>query len=334
MASTSSTSSTLSTTQTTLMPSRLVRVTRRTLTTALLVTGLALPAAAQNGPLDAARDLYSAARYDEALAMLNGLRPQESANAANLRSIEQYRSLCLLALGRGAEAEAAIAAVVASDPMYLPSETEASPRVRTAFSEVRQRQLPDIARSRYATAKSTFDRKEYAVAEQQFRDLLRLIDDPDMGGRLSDLRILVTGFVDLSAAASAPPPEPKREEPPAPAPAAAPAVPDHQRIYTAEDEGVTPATPIRQDVPRVQTGLSSQSRDRGVLDITIDEQGRVVQATVRLSLHPIYDSQLLAAAREWRYSPATLNGKPVKYRKIIQITLTRPQGRGAGGFDY
>ena len=218
--------------------------------------------------------------------------------------------------------------------MYLPSETEASPRVRTAFSEVRQRQLPDIARSRYATAKSTFDRKEYSVAEQQFRDLLRLIDDPDMGGRLSDLRILVTGFVDLSAAASAPPPEPKREEPPAPAPTAAPAVPEHQRIYTAEDEGVTPATPIRQDVPRVQTGLSSQSRDRGVLDITIDEQGRVVQATVRLSLHPIYDSQLLAAAREWRYSPAMLNGKPVKYRKIIQITLTRPQGRGAGGFDY
>jgi TonB family protein len=311
---------------------RLSRLSRRTVTAALLVAGLAMPAAAQdNNPLAAARDLYSAARYDEALAMLNGLRPQESANAANLRSIEQYRSLCLLALGRNAEAEAAIAVVVASDPMYLPNETEASPRVRTAFSEVRQRQLPDIARSRYASAKSTFDRKEFASAEQQFRDLLRLIDDPDMGGRLSDLRLLVTGFADLSAAAAAPPPEPKREEPPAPAPAAVPAV-DQQKIYTAEDEGVTPATPIRQDVPRVQTQLSSQARDRGMLDITIDEQGRVINAAVRLSLHPIYDSQLLAAAREWRYTPAMFNGKPVKYRKMIQITLTRPPGRG-GGFQ-
>ena len=96
----------------------------RTVANALLVASLGLslaaPASAQEGPLAAARDLYASARYDEALAMLNGLRPQESANPANLRSIEQYRSLCLLALGRGAEAEAAIAAVVAADPMYLP----------------------------------------------------------------------------------------------------------------------------------------------------------------------------------------------------------------------
>ena len=49
--------------------------------------------------------------------------------------------------------------VVASDPMYQPTETEASPRVRTAFSEVRQRQLPDIARTRYASAKSSFDQE-------------------------------------------------------------------------------------------------------------------------------------------------------------------------------
>ena len=176
--------------------------------------------------------------------MLNGVRQQESANPINLRSIEQYRSLCLLALGRGAEAEAAIAVVVASDPMYQPTETEASPRVRTAFSEVRQRQLPDIARTRYVSAKASFDRKDYPSAEQQFRELLRLIDDPDMGGRLGDLRMLVTGFVDLSAAAAAPPPEakpePRREEVPPPAPA--PVVPDPQRVYTSDDEGVIPAT--------------------------------------------------------------------------------------------
>jgi TonB family protein len=256
--------------------------------------------------------------------MLNGLRPQETANSANLRSIEQYRSLCLIALGRGAEAETAIAAVVASDPFYQPSE-EASPRVRTAFSEVRQRALPDIARSRYATAKATFDRKEHSAAEHQFRDVLRLLDDPDMGGRLGDLRVLVTGFLDLSVAAAAPPPEPKKEEAPAPTAAAPPAAPAPEvvKIYTADDEGVAPATPIRQDVPRVPTQIANQSRERGMLDVTIDEQGRVVSATLRLSLHPIYDAQLLAATREWRYSPAMLNGRPVKFRKLIQITVTR-----------
>jgi hypothetical protein len=295
----------------------------RTLAHALLVATLASPVLAQDGPLAAARELYASARYDEALAMLNGLRPQESANPANLRSIEQYRSLCLLALGRGAEAEVAIAAVVASDPMYLPTESEASPRVRTAFSEVRQRQLPEIARSRYATAKASFDRKDFAAAETQFRELLRLIDDPDMGGRLADLRLLVSGFIDLTTAAAAPPPEPKREEPaPSPTPPPAPS-PDPQRVYSMDDEGVSPATPIRQDVPRVPVQIASQTRDRGILDVTIDELGRVVSAKLRVSLHPIYDSQLLAAARDWRYHPASVNGRPVKFRKIIQITVTK-----------
>jgi TonB family protein len=293
---------------------------------ALMGTAAAPAMAQEGGPLAAARDLYASARYDEALAMLNGLRPQETGNTVNLRSIEQYRSLCLLALGRSAEAEVAIAAVVASDPMYLPTETEASPRVRSAFSEVRQRQLPEIARTRYAAAKAAFDRKEFPAAEQQFRDLLKLIDDPDMGGRLSDLRMLVAGFVDLATAAAAPPPapeparpEPRREEPAAPA---APAI-DPQKVFTGDDEGIVAATSIRQEVPRVPVQISSQTRDRGLLEVTIDEQGRVIQARLRLSLHPIYDSQLLAATRDWRYQPATLNGRPVKFRKVIQITVTK-----------
>jgi hypothetical protein len=307
------------------MTSRVPTAVRVLGLTVALATSVATPTTAQEGPLAVARDLYASARYDEALAMLNGVRQQESANPVNLRSIEQYRSLCLLALGRGAEAEAAIAVVVASDPMYLPSETEASPRVRSAFSEVRQRQLPDIARTRYGSAKSAFDRKDYASAEQQFRDLLRLIDDPDMGGRMADLRMLVTGFVDLTSAAVAPPPEPRpeprREDAPAPAPA--PSAPDPQRVYGLDDDGVIAAVPIRQEVPRVPMPIANQTRDRGILEVTIDEQGRVIGAVIRLSLHPIYDSQVLLAAKEGRYQPATLNGRPVKFRKIIQISVTK-----------
>jgi hypothetical protein len=304
--------------------------TRRQYFSVLPVLGLALalasPALAQEGPLAVARDLYASARYDEALAMLNGVRQQESSNPTNLRYVEQYRSLCLLALGRGAEAEAAIAVVVASDPMYQPTETEASPRVRSAFSEVRQRQLPEIARTRYAAAKASYDRRDYSAAEQQFRELLRLIDDPDMGGRLGDLRTLVMGFVDLTAANAAPPapepkPEPRREEVPPTAPPVA--APDLHRVYTSEDEGVTPAQPIRQEVPRVPMQISNQTRERGILDVTIDEQGRVIAAAIRVGLHPIYDSQILLAAKEWRYQPATMNGRPVKFRKIIQITVTK-----------
>jgi hypothetical protein len=274
-----------------------------------------------------ARDLYASARYDEALAVLNDLRPADaSGTVTDRKSIEQYRSLCLLALGRGSEAESAIAAVVTADPAYLPGEAEASPRVRAAFSEVRRRLLPEIAGSRYAEAKASFGRKDHALAVQQFRETIGLLDDPDMGGKLPDLRTLSAGFLDLALAAIAPPPPPPAPAPviEAPAPPAAPE-PDPNRIYTMVDRDVTAPGIIRQEMPRLTPMMKSQARDRGVIEIVIDELGRVSFAAVRTSVQPTFDSELLSAARDWRYQPATMAGRPVKYRKMIQINVNREQ---------
>lgn len=299
----------------------------RILVTVSMVVALASPAHAQlrdgrENPLSAARDLYASARYDEALAMLNGLQPSSDGGGADRKSIEQYRSLCLLALGRGSEAESAIAAVVTADPLFMPNETDASPRVRSAFSDVRQRLLPEIASLRYAAAKAAYDRKEYPFAETQFRDLVNLLNDPQMGGRLTDLRTLAIGFVDLATAAAAPP-EPKKVEPPPPAPVAAPVESKSHHVWTGDEAGITPPVAVRQDVPRVPTMIASQARERGLLEIVIDEQGRVTGLQIRLSIHPMYDSQLIAAAREWRYKPAMAGGVPVKFRKVIQVTVAK-----------
>lgn len=289
----------------------------RILLTVSFVCAFGSVAAAQD--LSAARDLYTSARYDEALAVLNGMRPVEGAPATDRKAIEQYRSLCLLALGRGSEAETAIAAVVAADPMFQPGDVDASPRVRAAFSEVRQRMLPEMAAAQYATAKAEFDRREFASAERQFKGLVALLNDPQMGGRLSDLRVLAGGFLDLSTAAAAPPPEPK----PQPKNDVLPPPPAAPKIYTGEDAGVTAPTPVRQELPRVPQSIVNHTRDRGLLELLIDEQGRVVSITVRTSIHVLYDPLLVAAARGWRYKPATVGGVPVKFRKLIQVTVDK-----------
>jgi TonB family protein len=293
-------------------------------TTVWAIVVLASAAYAQPAnPLAAARDLYASARYDEALALLNGMRPADGLGP-DRKSVEQYRSLCLLALGRAGEAESAIAAVVTVDPLFVPDEAEASPRVRTAFRDVRQRLLPQIASGHYTLAKAAFDRKEYASAERQFTALASLLDDPQMGARLSDLRVLVSGFRALAIAAAAPPPPTKKEEPlavPAPPPAAA----DHlsfPRVWNSDDAGVTAAVVIRQDLPPVPLGIASQTRD-GLLEVVVDEKGRVAAMTLRSSVHVRYDQLLMAAARDWRYRPATVNGVPVKFRKLIQVKVTR-----------
>jgi hypothetical protein len=303
----------------------------------VVAMGLALPAAAQfdgrsvgasQGPLSAAKDLYASARYDEALSMLNGLRIGESVDR---KSVEQYRSLCLLALGRASEAESAIAVVVAADPIYRPDPSE-SPRVRATFTDVRKRLLPEITTARYQTARATYDRREWAEAEEQFKTVLALIDDPDTGGRLTDLRVLAAGFLELSARAAAPPaPAPATVEPkPAAAPvavappvAAEPAGPVPGRIYTAEDAIVVAPVVVKQDIPSIAPALIALARTRGLLDIVIDEQGRVMAMTMRGQIHPTYDGLILTAARDWKYKPATFNGQPVRYRRLISIAVKR-----------
>jgi hypothetical protein len=153
-----------------------------------------------------------------------------------------------------------------------------------------------------------------------------LLDDPQMGGRLADLRTLASGFVDLASAAAAPPPEPKK-----------------------------PGLPLRRRHPRQQPqqlrkrraeGLGCRGRRCGcagsaapgrassadhdfvasprtcLLEIVIDEQGRVINLALRLSIHPMSDPQLLAAAKGTLQ--AGYSGRSaVKFRKLIQITVDK-----------
>lgn len=274
---------------------------------------------AATASINAARELYAAARYDEALVVLDGLRPSSESAGAERRIIEQYRSFCLLALGRAEEAEAAIAAVVAADPFYRPGEAETSPRVRATFSEVRQRLLPDLAADRYTDAKDAYDRKLFGDAALQFRELVTLLDDPQMQGRQGDLRTLAAGFLELATVAAAPPPEPKPE--PKKEESADPPAPVAAKIYMAEEPGIVAPVTIRQDLPSLPAAISAFTKRQGLLDLVIDEQGRLVSIAVRSSLHPVYDKLLVNAASDWKYRPATLNGRPVQFRKLLQITL-------------
>jgi len=284
-------------------------------------------AAAQDNDIATARDLYASAAYEDALAMLNRLRSTDRP-ASQSRVIEQYRAFCLLALGRPNDAEQAIEAVVVADPLYHPGENEVSPRIRTTFADVRRRMLPAIVQQKYAQAKAAFDRKDYASAARDFSQVLVTLADPDLAAEaakppLSDMRQLAVGFEELSAKAATPPPAPP---PPAPAPVVAQAPPPAApptaapaRVYTAEDRTVVPPMVISQSLPSFR-GVMPVERV-GRLEVVIDETGAVESAVMTATVNNVYDKAALAAARTWRYTPATVNGQPVKFRKLVQITV-------------
>lgn len=301
--------------------------------TALLILVLApFAAAAADNTLATARDLYAAAAYEDALVILNQL--SEGAHGPDEeRAIQQYRAFCLLALGRTADAEQAIAAVVAVQPRYQPGEAEVSPRVRTTFAEVRKRVLPTVIQQQYAIAKSSYDRKNYAEAAERFNYVLDVLNEPDVRPvaaqpPLSDLKVLAQGFRDLAVTASTPPPAPPKVEPPPPAAAVAAAAPESAlaaapRIYSSNDRGIVPPVAVRQVLPPFPNTAALPKQAQGVIEVVIDETGAVEQALMRVPLNAAYDRQALIAAKAWLYQPATMNGKPVKFRKAVQVNVVR-----------
>jgi TonB family protein len=290
-----------------------------------LVLCLALGAAAvraeSGSPLQHARALYDSASFDEALAILDRLAAAQP--EADVEEVQRYRALCLLALKRPAEAQSAIETVLSRNPIYSLSEGDAPPRLRAAFSEVRRRLLPKVTEQLYASARLTFDRKEYALAATQFSDLLRFLDEPDARdlAAVKEFRTLSAGFRDLSVAAQASLARPGPLPAPAPDVAANPPV---APPAPASPAGVLVAPVIiRQQMP-LWLGMTEflPRGGRGKVRLIVDEHGNVEEARIVESVHTVYDALLLSAARTWKYEPATLDGKPVRYMKIIEVVLS------------
>lgn len=327
----------------------------------LLATPLTAVAALQQDSLAAARDLYTTADYREALAMLARLRPAAT-EPADVRAIEQYRAFALIALGREAEAELVVEAIALRDPTWTLPPGEAPPRIATLFTRARERALPGALRQRLAAARALYAEKNYDAAAEAFTSVLVLLEDPAMAqaaaGDGPSMTALATGFRDLSLAAGeqaraaaprlATPPEPATlaaaaaptpvaEPGPAgpasvapatsSAPAAAPAdtsAAAPEPVGAATD--VVPPVAIAQAIPRATEITAPLGGPQTILlDIVIDETGRVERAEVRRSVNRLYETQLVAATRGWRYTPATKGGRPVKYERTLEVTLSPRQ---------
>lgn len=276
----------------------------------LVVLSAPAVSAAQDA-LARAKDLYTSAAYDEALAALADYQaPPDHAVEA-----DEYRAFCLLALGKSTDASKIIEQIVTTDPSFLPAENQASPRVQEAFREVRRRILPSIIRNAYADAKTSFDRKKFDAATRQFGRVLILLMDPAIAGSadLADLRILSNGFLDLMKTASAAePPHPIVSEPSAPQP---------PRIYTVDDADVVPPIVVSQVLPPWRPSRQETQTYQIAVILVIDETGSVASFRMEGNLHPSYRSQFQDAIRHWKYRPAMKDGKPVKFQKVVGIRL-------------
>lgn len=279
------------------------------------------PLAFAQGELQRAKDLYAAAAYEEALAVLTAVPEAE-----RVPQVHQYQAFCLIALGEGEQARRAIEALLTANPSYQPDPVETSPRVLEAFTEAREDLLPGIARQMYLDAKAALERKDRSLAVTGFDALLRTIDSaPELAASFGDLRILADGFATLSRALPEPSPAAipagPASAPSAPAPTSAAAPP----AETSPQGEATRPVVVRQKFPEwVLDGVSRHQVFNGMLRIRVGVDGRVESAEMIRPVHPRYDEELLRATEGWLYQPATENGVAVASELVVRVQLRPP----------
>jgi tetratricopeptide (TPR) repeat protein len=272
---------------------------------------------AGNVTLTNAQGLYAQAAYEQALALLDRLDPKTSASREEKQTIWRYRALCLIALGRSADAEGAIEEMVRVDPGAEVDE-ELPPRLQGLVKDVRARVVRDVVRQGYERGRDLYGRAEHAAAAAEFERVIALLDDRTLSltkdPSFADVRLLADGFLRLAKAApladSTPPvTEPRPPQPAQPAP--------------SSDAAFVPPVPILQDIPPFNRSAASgfMARNEGDLDVDVSADGRVLNARVVSSIHPVYDLILAAAAKTWKYQPARRFGEPVPYTKRVHVVL-------------
>jgi len=295
---------------------------------ALLTTTLLLAPSAARGAddLSTAKELYAAAAYEDALTLLAKLSESPSTAPEVASQIDVYRSFCLYALGRTQEAEAVAQGLLRKNPLFKPQSEDLSPRVEAMFTQVRKQLLPALIREKYRSAKAAMDRKEFAEAEPQLVLVREMIKQAEQLGirdeSVADLGVLADGFLDLARASAAP----KAAAAPAPAASAAAApkadLPPTPRVFDATSAGVVQPVAVRQSLPSPPLALSKLLvGKRGVLEVTIDTEGKVVDAVMRDSVNSAYDTMVVNAAKMWRFKPATKDGVPVRFVKEIGVEV-------------
>ena len=289
--------------------------------------------------LSAAKDQYASAAYEDALSTLNRLDGSVAPDVA--RQADEYRAFCLYALGRTGEAESVAESLIRKEPLVRLEAADASPRLESMFRDVRKRLLPSLIRDRYRVARAAVDQKSFAAAEPSLADARRMIAEAEKLGvkdeGLSDLSVLVDGFLQLikssadqkteqlavvaaaapAAMAPAPMRSPAAVSARADASGAAAAMP---RVYSADDEGVSPPVVLEQRMPPMSNEMqliTRASKSRGMIDIVIDETGRVIDTSVRQSMNAAFDGMIVRESRKWKYRPAMVDGAPVRYVKTL-----------------
>ena len=112
------------------------------------------------------------------------------------------------------------------------------------------------------------------------------------------------------------------------------------RVFDETDPGVVPPgtkeIPLRDDLrvvwasgfqgdnlSQLEARSDAESGQVGLVQVTISERGEVERARLLSAPDSIHGSMLLSVVKAWKFSPATKDRVPVRYRQVIPILAAR-----------
>lgn len=96
------------------------------------------------------------------------------------------------------------------------------------------------------------------------------------------------------------------------------------RVYKVGEEGVkAPRVVHRVDPEYSNTARDNQIDGVVILSLEISKEGKTEKIEVRRKLEPTLDQNAITAVEQWKFAPATKDGKPVRVKATLEINFRR-----------
>ncbi len=89
-------------------------------------------------------------------------------------------------------------------------------------------------------------------------------------------------------------------------------------VYSRTNPDVVPPQSVYPKLPSDRPGVPADGRT--VLDLLISTDGRVEHVRLRTPPRDVHEFMLVSAAKAWRFDPATVHGRPVRFLHSVAIT--------------
>ena len=91
-------------------------------------------------------------------------------------------------------------------------------------------------------------------------------------------------------------------------------------VYAKGDPDVIPPQSVYPKLPTDPPG--AETRGRTVLELLVSAEGSVERVRLRTPPRDVHEFMLVSAAKAWRFDPATVQGRPVRF--LFDVAITTP----------